>query len=181
MTQETPETTPDLESSDLVPIESDPDKLRLDLLVEEYDRRVAFHRLRFEENQIPESAYHNSVARERRHLVAMILKTYADSCALGPGYFENLVYTIYRSQIDMDDGVQRAMKRIDDDVRNINNAHGEHFATLDDKQLTHLMTVCSEIFTTKTIMNGMGLHQEAERAVEEIIQRRFGQKPQKTP
>jgi hypothetical protein len=148
--------------------------LRLDDLVADHEKRVTDLRARLLAGEIPEAVYHEHLYRERNHLVALILKTYEDNSRLGPGFYENLVYTTYRSLIDIDDGVQRAMTRIHSDVRDVNNAHGEHVAHFDFDGLTNTMNAMTEILLVKTLMTGIGLHEERDRTVNEIIQKKFG-------
>lgn len=167
----TPETTSPVDTSDRR-IEDHLKKMNLEHLVEAFEERV--YQLQEERDQLPETVYYERMQRARTKLVMDILNGYEEACSVSPRFYDNLIYTAMRSRIDVEDGFGSAIERISADVRDINNAHGDVFVTVDTRDVQKLLNFCNKLMQTKIIMSGMGLHVETDRVLATMIAAEYG-------
>lgn len=154
--------------------------LRLDDLVPEFEKLVTDLTSALKRGDLPETVYHDRLAGERKRLVGRILEAYEESCRTGSRFYENLIYGVIRSNLDVNDGMMSAITRIYEDVRLLNNAHGTDMAEFDQKELEVLIEHFTKMSSMRTLMMGMGLGTYADDVLGRYIDKNFGTKPAKT-
>lgn len=148
--------------------------IELQRLVEDYDTRVRdLGRMGITDE--------DRLAAERRLLVERLIGLYDTECQLGAGYYENLIYSVIRTRLDVHDGYLQAIKRLEADMRNVNNAHGDFDAEVAISDIEALVFNLNDLWTYKMMLSGFGLETEAPEIMSVMIARKFAPKSKAVP